>query len=105
MTRVSRIELRLVGLPLVRPFRTSFGIATRKECVVVRIETDRGSVACASRQRDLGEIGGHLEEAPRHYAGLVLLSKQRAQLLNIAPLQTRRYRCAKIRPYRFEIVP
>ena len=40
MTRVRRIELRLVGLPLVRPFRTSFGIATRKECVVVRVETD-----------------------------------------------------------------
>jgi O-succinylbenzoate synthase len=40
MTRVRRIELRLVGLPLVRPFRTSFGIATRKECIVVRVETD-----------------------------------------------------------------
>ena len=40
MTRVRRIELRLVGLPLVRPFRTSFGIATRKECVIVRVETD-----------------------------------------------------------------
>src|SRR5512132_20191 len=40
MIRVRRIELRLVGLPLVRPFRTSFGIATRKERVVVRVETD-----------------------------------------------------------------
>lgn len=38
--RVSRIELRLVGLPLVRPFRTSFGTSTRKECVLVRVETD-----------------------------------------------------------------
>jgi O-succinylbenzoate synthase len=37
--KVSRIELRLVGLPLVRPFRTSFGTSTRKECVLVRVET------------------------------------------------------------------
>ena len=40
MTRVRRVELLLVGLPLVRPFRTSLGVATRKECVVVRVETD-----------------------------------------------------------------
>ena len=40
MTRIRRIELLIVGLPLVRPFRTSFGVATRKECVVVRVETD-----------------------------------------------------------------
>src|SRR6266550_1889983 len=40
MTRIRRVELLLVGLPLVRPFRTSFGVATRKECVVVRVETD-----------------------------------------------------------------
>jgi O-succinylbenzoate synthase len=38
--RVRRLELRLVGLPLVRPFRTSMGVATRKECVLVRVETD-----------------------------------------------------------------
>ncbi|MBI3647151.1 MAG: o-succinylbenzoate synthase [Actinobacteria bacterium] len=40
MTRVRAIELRLVGLPLVRPFRTSFGEQTRKVCVLVRVETD-----------------------------------------------------------------
>jgi O-succinylbenzoate synthase len=40
MTRVRSIELRLVGLPLVRPFRTSFGEVTRKECVLARLETD-----------------------------------------------------------------
>jgi O-succinylbenzoate synthase len=40
VTRVRRIELRLVGLPLVRPFRTSMGVSTRKECVLVRVETD-----------------------------------------------------------------
>ena len=40
MTRIRRIELLMVGLPLVRPFRTSFGVADRKECVLVRVETD-----------------------------------------------------------------
>ena len=40
MTSVGVIELRLVGVPLVRPFRTSFGTSNEKVCVVVRIETD-----------------------------------------------------------------
>ena len=40
MTKARRIELRLVGLPLVRPFRTSFGTSTKKVCVLVRLETD-----------------------------------------------------------------
>ncbi len=40
MTKVRAIELRLVGLPLVRPFRTSFGIANEKVCVLARVETD-----------------------------------------------------------------
>ena len=34
------MELRVVGLPLVRPFRTSFGEMTSKECVLARVETD-----------------------------------------------------------------
>jgi O-succinylbenzoate synthase len=34
------MELRVVGLPLVRPFRTSFGTSTEKVCVLVRVETD-----------------------------------------------------------------
>ncbi len=40
MTRVRAVELRLVDLPLVRPFRTSFGTSTAKRCVLVRVETD-----------------------------------------------------------------
>ena len=36
MTTVRAIEMRLVGLPLVRPFRTSFGTETEKACVLVR---------------------------------------------------------------------
>jgi O-succinylbenzoate synthase len=40
MTRARAIELRLIALPLVRPFRTSFGEETDKVCVLARIETD-----------------------------------------------------------------
>jgi O-succinylbenzoate synthase len=40
VTRVRAVELRLVGIPLVAPFRTSFGEETQKVCVVVRVETD-----------------------------------------------------------------
>ena len=42
--RLASIELRLVALPLVRPFRTSFGTETAKECVLVRVETAEGAV-------------------------------------------------------------
>ena len=40
MTRVRGIELREVAIPLVRPFRTSFGESTEKVCVLARVQTD-----------------------------------------------------------------
>jgi O-succinylbenzoate synthase len=40
VTVVRAIELRLIRLPLVRPFRTSFGQETEKECILARVETD-----------------------------------------------------------------
>ena len=40
MTRIRSVELRVVGLPLVRPFRTSFGEETEKVCILARVETD-----------------------------------------------------------------
>ncbi|MEX2202477.1 MAG: o-succinylbenzoate synthase [Actinomycetota bacterium] len=56
--RVRSVELRLVGLPLVRPFRTSFGEMTHKECVLVRVETEdaEGWGECvASTEPDFSE--------------------------------------------------
>jgi O-succinylbenzoate synthase len=38
--RARRVELRLVRLPLVRPFRTSFGRMDEKSCILARVETD-----------------------------------------------------------------
>jgi O-succinylbenzoate synthase len=40
VTRVRSIELRLVAIPLVRPFRTSLGESTEKVCILTRVETD-----------------------------------------------------------------
>jgi o-succinylbenzoate synthase len=38
--RVREVELRLVQLPLVRSFRTSFGQMDEKTCILARVETD-----------------------------------------------------------------
>jgi len=40
MSRIREIELRLIELPLVRPFRVSFGTSTGKQCVLARVVTD-----------------------------------------------------------------
>lgn len=40
MSLVRAVELFLVGLPLVRPFRTSFGEVHDKRCILVRVETE-----------------------------------------------------------------
>ena len=62
MSRVRVVELLLVELPLVRPFRTSFGEMSDKRCVLVRVETDdaEGWGECvADSQPDFsGEFNG-----------------------------------------------
>ncbi len=40
MSRIRAVELRLVALPLLRPFRTSFGTSTEKVCILARVATD-----------------------------------------------------------------
>ena len=60
MTTVRAVELRMVGIPLVRPFRTSFGVETRKVCVLVA-RRDRG-------RRGLGGVRG--EPGPRLLRGV-----------------------------------
>ena len=42
MSRIREIELYLVALPLVHPFRVSFGTSSGKECVLARVRTDDG---------------------------------------------------------------
>jgi len=40
--RVREVELRLIGLPLIGPFRTSFGVSTEKVCILAQVLTDAG---------------------------------------------------------------
>jgi O-succinylbenzoate synthase len=40
MSTIRAIDLYLIQLPLLRPFRTSFGTSTGKECVLARVRTD-----------------------------------------------------------------
>jgi O-succinylbenzoate synthase len=40
--KIDSVELFLVELPLVRPFRTSFGTETTRAAIVVRVETEEG---------------------------------------------------------------
>ena len=53
---VSSVELRMVRLALVAPFRTSFGEETDKECIVVRVQTQAGAIGwgeCVAFDRPL----------------------------------------------------
>lgn len=36
--RIQRVELRRIGLPLVSPFRTSFGVESERDILLVRVE-------------------------------------------------------------------
>jgi O-succinylbenzoate synthase len=40
LTAIRSIELFWIELPLVRPFRVSFGTSTGKECILARVRTD-----------------------------------------------------------------
>ncbi len=41
------IELRIIHLPLVRPFRTSFGTQTSREVLMVKVTNENGTVGWA----------------------------------------------------------
>ncbi|MGH9134792.1 MAG: o-succinylbenzoate synthase [Ilumatobacteraceae bacterium] len=41
--RISEVELRRIGLPLVAPFRTSFGTETDRDILLVRVTGDDGT--------------------------------------------------------------
>jgi len=41
--RIKEIELRTIHLPLVRPFRTSFGTQTSREVLIVKVTNENGT--------------------------------------------------------------
>ena len=45
--KINEIELRIIHLPLVRPFRTSFGTQTSREVLMVKVKNENGTVGWA----------------------------------------------------------
>jgi O-succinylbenzoate synthase len=45
--KLREIELRIIHLPLVRPFRTSFGTQTSREVLMVKVTNENGTVGWA----------------------------------------------------------
>ena len=45
--KLKEIELRIIHLPLVRPFRTSFGTQTSREVLMIKVTNENGTVGWA----------------------------------------------------------
>ena len=45
--RIKETELRIIQLPLVRPFRTSFGTQTSREVLIVKVVNENGTIGWA----------------------------------------------------------
>jgi O-succinylbenzoate synthase len=43
VTKIERVELRRLRMPLVAPFRTSFGTSTDRDVLLVRVDTDEAT--------------------------------------------------------------
>ncbi len=65
MSRVRAVELRIAGLPLRRPFRTSFGTSTEKICLLARVQTEHeeGWGECVADDAFPGFSGEWIESA------------------------------------------
>ena len=42
--KIAELELRTINLPLVRPFRTSFGTQTAREVLILKVTTTDGII-------------------------------------------------------------
>ena len=45
--KLKEIELRIIHLPLVRPFRTSFGTQTSRQVMMVKVVNEKGTAVWA----------------------------------------------------------
>ena len=69
--KISELELRTINLPLVRPFRTSFGTQTAREVLMLKLTTDDGTVGwseCVAMSEPL--------YSPEYVAGALDLMKR-----------------------------
>mgnify|MGYP003341170483 CR=1 FL=1 len=51
--KIKEFELRTIQLPLVRPFRTSFGTQTARELVVIKVTNENGTVRSEEHTSEL----------------------------------------------------
>jgi O-succinylbenzoate synthase len=86
--RLERIELRRIRMPLVRPFRTSFGTEDVREVLLVRAETDGGEgwAECATEAepRYSPEYTDAVEHVIEHHLAPRLFAADRVTAPDIA---------------------
>ena len=66
--KVTAIELRRIRMPLVSPFRTSFGTATERRVLLVRVVTPEaeGWGECVAMEEPLRSATPRPEKLPVH---------------------------------------
>ena len=84
------IELRRVAMPLVLPFRTSFGVESHRDILLLRVETDAGEgwgecVAMAEPRYSPEYVDG-AQHVIEHFFAPILLAETALTARAIAPL-------------------
>ncbi len=87
--RIDAVELRRVRLPLVAPFRTSFGVQTHRDALIVRVCTDHaegwGECGADSEPRYSSEYADGAQHVIRHHLAPRLLALDEATGEDVGP--------------------
>lgn len=88
--KVRGIEVRRVAMPLVLPFRTSFGVESHRDILLVRVDTDDGEgwgecVAMAEPRYSPEYVDG-AEHVIEHFIAPMLLGAPSVVAADVAPL-------------------
>jgi O-succinylbenzoate synthase len=89
--KIAELELRTINLPLVRPFRTSFGTQTAREVLILKVRTSEGVVGwseCVARSEPLYSpeyVAGSLD-LMRRFLIPTLLKAEDLRAESVAPL-------------------
>jgi O-succinylbenzoate synthase len=89
--KIAEIELRTINLPLVRPFRTSFGTQIAREVLMVKVTTAEGTIGwseCVALSEPVYSpeyVAGALDEITRFFLP-VLFAQEQVTAESIAPL-------------------
>jgi O-succinylbenzoate synthase len=89
--KIAELELRTINLPLVRPFRTSFGTQTAREVLILKVTTSEGVVGwseCVAMSEPLYSpeyVAGSLD-LMRRFLIPTLLKAEDLRAESVAPL-------------------